>query len=318
MLKGLMFKSKSGQVLSDFIQARKQPRNQVATLSGLTNTYIRNLENGEIANVPRERLIAIGLALNLDLSEIDTLLFAFDRANLTEKDIPAFIQMGKEARLSEAVLPIRNFSLLELIVFSMEQVQGHLVIVSDRPTASLMDQGHRTHRDSQILSRHPIYKDLNEAIGITRKKNFFSLLENHKIDHYICRQCLEEYINAKVDETERSFRYRHLKALIRTLEKEDGFNLYLTHACANLLFTLKLTDPGKGNDKISYSANAPHSLYRGKRGRLMGFITENQVLCECFKEELKQVAQTVMPETADKKSQIEYLSSLLAASEPRL
>lgn len=313
-----MFKARSGQVLSDFIQARRQPRNQVATLSGLTNTYIRNLENDEIANVPKERLIALGVALNLDLAQIDELLFAFDRAKLTEDDIPAFIKTARNAKLSEAVLPIRDFSLYELILLSMEQPKGYQIIVNDRPTASLMVPGHRSHKDRDILSRHPIYRALNEAIGETRRENFFSLLSSHRIDHYICRQCLEDYLNGEMDDMERSFRYRHILSLVQTLETESNFHLILTQACANLLFTLKLAGQGRERDKLSYSAKAPHDLFRGKRGRLYGFITENPALCECYKDELTQISQTAIADLADKPAQLAYLKDLLSPVEREL
>ena len=302
----------SGQVLSDFIQARKQPRNQVATLSGQTNTYIRNLENNEIVNVPKERLIAIGVALNLELSQIDELLFAFDRANLAKDDIPAFINTARNAQLSEAVLPIRDFSLYELILLSMEQPLGHQIIVNDRPTASLMVRGHRSHRDRDILSRHPIYEALNEAIGETRRDNFFSLLSSHRVDHYICRQCLEDYLTCDMDDTERCFRFAHVAALYRTLETAPNFYLYLTRSCANMQFTIKLAGQGRERDKLSYSAKAPHDLYRGERSRLYGFITENPALCECFKDELSQVSRTTLEDLGDKPVQLEYLDNLLS------
>jgi len=306
-----MLKPKSGQVLSDFIQARKQPRNQVSTLSGLTNTYIRNLENNEIANVPKERLIAIGVALNLDLTQIDALLFAFDRANLTEDDIPAFINTARNAQLSEAVLPIRDFSLYELILLSMEQPRGHQIIVNDRPTASLMVPGHRSHKDRDILSRHPIYKALNEAIGEARRGNFFSLVSSHRVDHYICRQCLEDYLSDGGDDTERVFRYLHVRALVHALETEARFHLILTWSCANLLFSLKLAGQGRDHDKLSYSAKAPHDLFRGSQSRLFGFITANPALCGCFKDELSQVSRTAITDLADKPAQLAYLKALL-------
>ena len=88
-----MDRSKSGRLLSEFINAGKRPRNQIATLSGLTNTYIRNLEQGQIENVPRNRLIALGVALNLDLFEMEALLDAFDRAQLSSSDVAAFIEI---------------------------------------------------------------------------------------------------------------------------------------------------------------------------------------------------------------------------------
>jgi hypothetical protein len=307
-----MNRNKSGQFLSKLINAGRRPRNQIATLSGLTNTYIRNLENGDIANVPRKRLIALGVALNLDLSEMEALLSAFDRAMLTSEDVPAFIETAKNATLSEAVLPVRELFSYELIILALELPPGRQVIVNDRPTMSLLAKGHRTYSGQNVLFRHSTYQELIEAIGGVRQENFFRLVARHRIDHYLCRKCLEEYLTADVDETERLWRYRHVAGLLGVIRSEKNFRLYLTDACVSLNFTIKFAAEGVGNDKVSYSGRAPHEVNRGKRGRLIGFISENPSLCECFKEELSRVAEAVIDTLADRTAQIEYISALLS------
>jgi transcriptional regulator with XRE-family HTH domain len=300
-----------GRTLSEFIDAGKRPRNQIATLSGLTNTYIRNLENGDIKNVPRERLIALGVALNLDLSEIETLLAAFDRAGLCPGDATAFIETAQNAALSEAVLPVRDLFAYELILLSLEMVPGRQVIVSDRPTISLLAPGHRSHTDREVLHRHPMYKDLIEVVGRARRDNFHKLAASHSVEHYICRQCLEDYLNADVDAAERAWRARHVRALLDAVKQLPNVRLYLTDTCVNLNFTIKFTGHGEVHDKLSYSARAPHDLKRGKRGRLIGFITENPALCQCFKDELARVTGTVLAPLTDYNALIDYLETLL-------
>ncbi len=309
-----MKRHSSGRILSEFIEAGKRPRNQIATLSGLTNTYIRNLENGDIENVPRKRLIALGVALNLDLAEIETLLAAFDRARLTPQDIPAFIETAQNAALSEAVLPVRDLFAYELILLSMEMAPGRQVIVSDRPTISLLADGHRTHTDREVLHRHPMYRELIEAVGLARRQNFYRLSSMHSVEHYICRQCLEDYLNADVDEEESAWRAKHVAALLEALQTQPNVRLYLTDTCVNLNFTIKFTAPGRGNDKLSYSARAPHDVNRGKRGRLIGFITENPPLCQCFRDELARVANTVIAPLTDQNALVNYVESLLPST----
>ena len=67
----------------DFVKAIinkcPMPRNQIAKLSGLTNTYIRDLENGRYDSVRRKKIIALAMAVNLDLNETDELLKLFER-----------------------------------------------------------------------------------------------------------------------------------------------------------------------------------------------------------------------------------------------
>lgn len=303
---------KSGKVLSNFILASKRPRNQIATVSGLTNTYIRNLEHDEIENVPKKRIIALAVALNLDLTQLEELLFAFDRSALTVDDIPVFIDTAKRAKLSEAVLPVRDFSAYELILLSLERASGHEVIVNDRPTACLMVEGHRTHKDRAIISRHPIYKELNEAIGNARRDNFLKFLKSECVDHYICKKCLENYLHENIDHSERLFRYRHVRELLHIVTSHKNFHLYLTDSCFNQFFTIKLANQEGVHDKLSYSSRSAHEIRRGKRGRLIGFITENPALCECFKEEVSQISRTVIESLTDKCLQRDYLYELIA------
>jgi predicted XRE-type DNA-binding protein len=66
-------------------------RNQIATLSGLSNPYLLDLEKGAIANVGRDKLIALAVAVDLGLPAIDALLTVFDRAPLNIDDIALFL-----------------------------------------------------------------------------------------------------------------------------------------------------------------------------------------------------------------------------------
>ena len=56
------------QYVQELIKKCQMPRNQIAALSGLSNPYIKELEAGRFARVRRERLIALAVAVNLDLS----------------------------------------------------------------------------------------------------------------------------------------------------------------------------------------------------------------------------------------------------------
>lgn len=298
--------------LTQLINEGRRPRNQIATLSGLTNTYIRNLERGEIVNVPRERLIAIGVALNLDLNEIEHLLASFDRARLTAEDIPHFIAAAGRCAISEAVLAVRDLFSYELIMLSVEKDSGPQAIISDRPTISLLPRGHRSYTDRNLLPEHPVYSDLIEAIGDARKQNFFSLVKQNRIEHCICRQCLGDYLAHCPDAEEKAHRLRHVGALLRVVRTEPNFRLYLTDACVNFNFTLKhRAEAGSGPNKLAYSARAPHDIYREKQGRIFGFVTENPTLIQTFRAELARLKASTEDHLLDRKQQEAVLADLL-------
>ena len=295
----------------ELMERSKRPRNQIATISGLTNTYIRDLERGHITNVPREKLIAFATALNLDLDQIDTMMAVFDRTGLTLNDIPTFIDTAKRSAISGALLPARDIFAYELIVLSAEIISGSQFIVNDRPTMCLLARGHRSYSDRSLLSVHPIYSELIEAIGKERRENFFSLLARHPVELFICKQCLEDYLLAGVDAEEQKWRVRHVSALVQSLDQYPNLRLFLTRMCTNFNFTLKLPIKKGASDKIFFSARAPHGLQREKQGRLTGFATENPIVIRNFKDELEAVRLTVIEEYSDASRQTDYLKTLL-------
>ena len=137
-------------IAADFINTqmtlKKLPRNQIAAISGLSNPYIQHLENGQIVNVDRKKLIALGIALSFDLYKIDEMLKCFDRTQLSESDIPAFIDPGTKRRFSMAMLPLSALSNYEMILLIGEKIQGHQVVVNNAPTANLWPEGFRTYK----------------------------------------------------------------------------------------------------------------------------------------------------------------------------
>jgi len=293
----------------ELMKGSKRPRNQIATISGLTNTYIRDLERGHITNVPREKLIAFATALNLDLSEIDRLLAVFDRTGLSSRDISDFIDTAARGDISGALLPVRDMFAYELIVLSAEMIPGRQIIVSDRPTMCLLAPGHRSHTDRSLLSVHPIYSELIEAIGAERRANFHRLLARHRVELYLCRQCLDDYLACDTDPEERRWRLRHVGALFAALQNHSKLRLFLTRMCTNFNFTLKVPADAAASEKIFFSARAPHDVPRAKQGRLTGFATENPIVIQNFKDELEAVRGAVIGKYRDFSALKDYLQS---------
>lgn len=300
------------KLIDELINQSCRPRNQIATLSGLTNTYIRNLQRGDIANVSRKKLIALGVALNLELNRFEDLLAAFDRTHLTTLDIPLFIEAANQCSLSEAVLAVKDLFCYELIMLAIENRPGSMVIVNDRPTTSLMYHGHRSYLDRKLLSTHAIYADLIETIGEGRRSNFAQRVEETTIEHCICRHCLDDYLHQCRNPQELYWRFHHVLALREVVKNQPHFHLYLTDVCANFNFTLKFgTEEGSSQDQLAYSARAPHDDRIKKIDRTAGFMTENPTLTETFHQEVQRIKKSSEPEFSDRSQQVIYLSNLL-------
>jgi len=304
--------NKAAAHIRNIFEQKSMPRNQVAALSGLSNPYIQHLENGQINNVNRKKIIALAIALGLDLDEIDEMLTIFDRAKLQEADIPFFIDPGMKRKITSAMLPLHGGFTYELILSIGEKIIGKSIIVNDRPTANLQPEGFRTFLDRDFINSHPLHFQLLESIGQDRYNNFIETLNKYSVDHYICQPCLEEYMHDCRDKEEKEWRRKHLSLLIKILSNFKSFNLYLMDYCPKFNFTLKIpaTEDVK-NEQLFFQGRSIHSKSIERDHRLFGFATESPAVVQNFKEALLGIKKSVINDLLDKKKLINYLKSLL-------
>jgi transcriptional regulator with XRE-family HTH domain len=300
------------------MERKMLPRNQLATLSGLSNTYIHHLEKGHIANVDRVKLIAFAVALNLDLDEIDELLTVFDRAKLTKDDIPSFIQSVGQRKNTGALLPLTGSFTYELHMMFSENIPGPYTIVYDLPTANILPEGFRTFRIKAFKSRsegnpHSLLYDLVEAIGQERQRNFTYNLAQYRVDQYICKDCLEKYITEFPNSEESEWRFKHLKNLIRYIENFENFHFHPTETCSRFNFAFKLPDPASlKNVKLFFLGKAAHSSQWASVDHLIGFTTDNQWVIQNFRENLEVIKGKTVKELEKRSNLLDYLENLIS------
>ncbi|MHA1700662.1 MAG: hypothetical protein ACTSWK_00120, partial [Promethearchaeota archaeon] len=276
--------------LNALLKKSKRPRNQIAAISGLSNAYIRALEQGSIGKVGREKLIHLAIALSLDLNEHDDLLTIFGLAKLNQDDIPVFLEISNRSIITPALHPLRTTIATELLILSIEKEPGLLVIVSDRPTHSLRSEGHRSHSDKRLIEAHHLYSGLMEAIVKERKANLSLQLVKYEVEHYVCKNCLEEYAKKSVDSKEKKWRLKHFKNLIWHIKNYKNFHFYLTNTCPNFIFDLKFASKFEGmGNKLFFMGKQTHFSLGAMPSRLTGFVTDNKVFMQDFKEEYKHI-----------------------------
>jgi len=304
----------SAEYIKGLLAGSPMPRNQVAVISGLSNTYIRDLELGVIANVARDKLISLAVALNLDLGETDQMLNIFDRAPLSLQDIPIFLTTTEKGTITSAMLPVRDRYSLDLMMLSAERLPGRHVVVSSEPTVCLRAEGHRLYSERRLAQQHTIYGELVEAIGRERLRTMERNLAAHKVENYICRDCLEDYLSRCPDPVEREWRVRHLQNVRDFLSRYKNWNLFLMNSCPTFSFVLKTPAPETGeSDKLLITRLAPHRFQGRRTGKLTGFTTDNQVVIQNFKDELRGLQSTVLDQYLDREKLSDYLSELIAA-----
>lgn len=291
-------------------------RNQIATVSGLSNPYIRELEKGSIGNVGREKLIALAIALNLSLTQIDEMLAVFDRAALSGSDIPVFLAASERSRISAALHPVRDSFTFDLVILSAERTPGDHVIVSPRPASCLRAEGHRAYAEKSLAAVHPLYADLVEAISRERRKLMMANLENHSVRQYVCIQCLQDYIRRCTDPVEKQWRIRHIRNAVNMIAGYETFAFYLTRECPSFIFVLRTPPAGSAvSEKLVITVLPPHRFQVRTSGLLAGFATDNQAVILNFKEELKFIRESVVDTYRDRQRLIDYLEELISETE---
>jgi transcriptional regulator with XRE-family HTH domain len=287
-------------------------RNQIAAVSGLSNAYIRELEKGGIGNVGREKLIALAIALNLSLSEMDAMLAVFDRAALSEEDIPIFLQASEQSRITAALHPVRDSFTFDIAILAVERIPGNHVIVSPRPASCLRAEGHRAYAEKALVASHPLYAELVEAINRERRKQLIANLSHHRVQQYVCHQCLIDYIQDCADPEERKWRIRHVRNAINIITSFETFDFFLTRECPSFIFVMRTPPNDSGHsEKLIITVLPPHRLQVRTSGLLAGFATDNQAVILNFKEELKFVRDSVIEEYRDRTRLVEYLERLV-------
>ncbi|MCB2191801.1 MAG: helix-turn-helix transcriptional regulator [Deltaproteobacteria bacterium] len=305
-------KQASAEFIQKLLAQSPMPRNQVAVISGLSNTYIRDLEQGIIANVARDKLIALAVALNLDLGQTDQMLNIFDRAPLSLQDIPIFLATAEKGTITSALLPVRDRYSLDLMMLAAERLPGPHVVVSSEPTVCLRAPGHRLYSERRLAETHPIYGELVETIGRERRQVMEKNLAQHPVEQYICKKCLEDYLLLCEDPVEKKWRVKHLRNVMACVERFAKWKFLLINSCPTFSFVLKAPDPSTGeSDKLLITRLAPHRFQGTRTGKLTGFTTDNQVIIQNFKDELRGLAGAVHREYLDRNNLLDYLDNLI-------
>lgn len=304
------------RLLTELMVQSHMPRNQVASMSGLTNTYLRDMENGNVSNVSRQRIIRLGLALSLEPDQIDRLLHAFDRTELTTRDIPLFLKASREMTVSGALHPVSSLISYDLYINSARSIPGDQFSSLQVIAGSLQARGHSAFLARRSGNHHPILSDLKEAIEHEKYRTLVRLLENSKVENFACRRCLEDYIYCCDDPEERSFRLEHLRSLILFLQEQDNFHFYLTDVCPPFQFTLKFPDDAKTQtEKVWFMGKLIRSCPSHPRSKLIAFATDNPHLVATYKTEMQVVKDAVVKELLSKEKIVAHLENMLTEAQ---
>ncbi|MCG8548976.1 MAG: hypothetical protein MI799_01090 [Desulfobacterales bacterium] len=304
-------RERSAQFIRKAVAESMIPRNQIANISGLTNTYIKDLEQGNIANVSRDKLLKFSTAVGLDLESIDDLLTVFDRAKLKADDIPLFIENAKKQKPSNSVHTARDFFGYELLLLATESLSGPKTVHTNHPTVVLQPEELRIAFREKAPGHHPIHNELRRAIGRERKANLIRQLAKHDMHHYISRQALENYIAASGTPRERRLKAEHLMNIKRFVQTYPRFKYYLTDMEIGFNFLIKYSKNKLGAERVLFYTHDISLLQGEFTGQITGFYTGNKVIIEQFKKDVAIAESKAIEEFRDPANLAGFLTKLV-------
>ncbi|KPA18599.1 hypothetical protein MHK_001183 [Candidatus Magnetomorum sp. HK-1] len=261
-------------------------KNQFAQITGISHTYLNAIRDDKIKRPGRDKIITIGLGLNLKLDEINSLLLTNKDIEICEDDIEIFIEAANKRTIA-GTQPLYDLINFDLLMISLESLDGDEIVVNNKLSRSLtpLDYVRLEAENSEV--DNTIYPQLCVAFVKKRKELLDSLLSrNHKLELFICHNCFLEYIDSNQFDYDKKYKIEHLENTLTYLEKHQNYTINFTEQCPFLRFELKYI-PGAKN-KVFFIGTSAHDKI-SKHDRLYGFATDTQSVFNSLELEYKKI-----------------------------
>ena len=289
---------KFGTRLVDFIENSGFNLNSISKASGLSNVYLGKLVQGGINRPGKDKIASIMLALNATISEINHMLAAYDYQPLHKDDISGILQNNRRRTIEGGNLPQYDHIYFDLLLAALERIGGSKVLVINRPSSVFMPSA------LYLMKEYPYEADsqaarfryqLTKALLAERRQLFMDrCAKGNRIDTYICKSCLDDYLNRHLNRTERHkdprrtelFMRYFANALSLAIKRPDLHRMFIMERCPYFHFLMQDAD-GK-QPKVSYSGRKMHVFDNPHDKRMLeGFSTDLPAIVSLFKNEIE-------------------------------
>jgi transcriptional regulator with XRE-family HTH domain len=294
--------------------------NELAKISGISNTYFNYIKAGKIKNPGREKIIAIAIGLNYSLEEIDKLLRHNDYKEVSDKDFDIFIASAKNRDIT-GFQPLYENINYPIYLLALDNLAGNKYVVNKKPSSTLESTEYLMFRDN-LRSRgntNPIYVELKRAIHLERKRLLDKLLENNEVHYLVCDQCLNSYISrSKNSSREKKFIKEHFEELARYMDHSHYF-FNIIMQCPRLRFIMKILPNSQNRkNKLIYTGYGEHrhtidkKEEKNPRDRLFGMATDSSKFLEHFRIEYEELERNfIADEFSGKKKMQGYIKKII-------
>lgn len=293
--------------IKNLMDKANMTRNQIAQISGLSNSHIKSLEEEDIKKIKRDTAIFLAVALNLDFQGINELLLHYSFSNVSENDIEIFIRAAERRRIA-GFQPLYNNVAFDLLLLSLEMLNGDLIVINDKPSTSFKPTGFfAIEAQNASLSRDYIYLKLMEKIYQKRREVLDRTLIKYSIHYLACEECIIEYMKKfeKAGAEERGCIKEHFKLLLEYINNSPNYQFDLIERtyCPRFRFEMKqLPSNSKESDKVFFIGNSKHGSSGdfGFSPDLHGFATDSKRIYDYFKFEYFRLKKYIIRQYSDK------------------
>ena len=285
--------------------------NAISHNSGISHTYLTKLVQGDINRPGKDKLASILIGLNYPTTEINAVLADYDYLPLDIPDIPAIIANNADRKIDNTTLPLYDRIYVRLLLASMEQTGGSKIVSRHCPSALYMPDelyhGQDTLYHAQNEGRR-FYQAFAQELIEQRKSNFLKAARNrnNRFETYICKCCLEEYVDRQLAASSTNGDDRRRELIIRffanavsfVIRRPEQHIMSICNHCSFFIYQIQGFDQKK--PKIIYLGKSIHGNGSGReRMRLQGFASANPSKVALFQQETELSRQTAIPDIMD-------------------
>ncbi|MBT3464824.1 hypothetical protein HN451_07560 [archaeon] len=298
-------------------------QNSLAEMTGLSATYLNQLKREVIKKPKRDRIISIGVAINLTSKGISELLKEHGYPNLTKRDADILLNLATNWNIKE-IQPLFFSDLFNNIYnISVAKLSGDEILVGNRPPSFFRSSEHRRFVDREIKGiDEESYHYLKDELINKRRLLFEQNISDYKTTHYICYGCFREYINfaigkkeeKKGGEREAQFLISFLKKILYYLINNKNYELYFIDYCPHLGFYLKYApnkDLKSRDNKVIFYGQVPvpigeqhkkikTKLYGEVTGRMLGYATDKPKIFSNFHFQSELIQESIIDGLTEK------------------
>lgn len=296
------------QTLNKIIAESGQKTHNISQASGISNTYLAKLIKGNINRPGKDKIASILLALNYSITDINEVLGDYDYRPLHREDIPDILQNNRSRKITGGNLPQYDHIYFDLFLVALERIGGVKILVKERPSGGFMPH------ELYMMKEFP-YEENNAAtsfryhlIEALLKERTKLFIENchagHRIDTYICSDCLKEYLEKHIGFTAQNDQPRRTLLVTRYFANALSLAMKLPHIHRLKImercpyFHLQIQDAEGDQPKVSYTGRKLHT-YNNQydRRNFQGITTDLPHVVAHFQQEIVMCRGTVLAET---------------------